>query len=69
MINLTDIYNTVKPSLIKGAIYKDIFYDIKATAWEYAYIKSKGYKSSDYNEMFLKHYKDAYKTLNNGDNQ
>jgi hypothetical protein len=65
MLNTQAIYEVVKPSLIKGAIYKDIFYDIQATAWEYAYYKSKGYKHSDYNDYFLNHYKQALKALNN----
>jgi hypothetical protein len=63
MIIAMDIYNTVKPSLIKGTLYKDIYYDIEATAWQYAYLKSKGYTASDYNDIFLNHYTQALKTL------
>lgn len=66
MLSTKTIYEVVKPSLIKGAIYKDIFYDIQATAWEYAYYKCKGYKQDDYNDHFLSHYYEALKSLNNG---
>jgi hypothetical protein len=74
MIIAMDIYNTVKPSLIKGALYKDIYYDIKATAWQYAYIKINHLprlkKIADIlkdngqrNDLFMNHYTQALKTL------
>jgi hypothetical protein len=62
-MNIETIYNTVKPSLIEGALYKDIYYDIEATAWQYAYMKCKGYKANNYNEVFLHHYVEVIRYL------
>jgi hypothetical protein len=60
MSNIIDIFNTLKPSLIKGATPKDLLHDIEATAWEYAYQKT---THQTYDKEFMSFYSKALKVL------
>lgn len=73
-MELKDIYETLKPIMVKGATMQDLLKDKEATAWEYAYQCMKhlprlktieevidGYEAR--NELFMNHYTEALKLL------
>jgi hypothetical protein len=73
-MNIKDIYKVVKHVLIKDATLKDLYNDIEATAYEYAFQKIKNLPrlktyediikdDGKNNQKFMHHYLQALKTL------
>jgi hypothetical protein len=60
------IFKVLKKVMIKDATVKDIYFDIEATACEYAYqsLKDKHFLNGNkYNDTFMLIYKNVIKTL------